>query len=417
MDNIIQQNPITQEGQTSSEFAKKEPLIYPRTIKKVALGCVALLGVLIVIGSAGYAYSIIMNNRNQPEPEPEVPVLPPEEPIVTDIPKFAYIKNQKTIFVSDTEAKDRRNIVEIPITSPDEFVALAWKNQNELGHSRCDVQIKSCEIAVYNFENKSIAPVLTSNTLLTEFAWSPDQRYLGYIEAQGDRTNLRLKLGTIDTILKTFGYEADPSYSKSRVIFSSNSQYVIFSTIRKDITVGPDGRPTQEAARIYPAIYIYQVNGAQIDEITNASDPFLIDDQTIGYRRDGEVWYKEIGASDETAITALDGYNVHLSPSKTRLAYWKDDPTINSVVLVVFENDSQIHRNILRGVIMPEWISDDRVVGIKTDSCLGESCFLYEFKTASLVIVDINQGTVSSVDQGRTFSELVFFEEANSNAD
>ncbi|PJA41230.1 hypothetical protein CO178_00665 [candidate division WWE3 bacterium CG_4_9_14_3_um_filter_34_6] len=57
---------------------------------------------------------------------------------------------------------------------------------------------------------------------------------------------------------------------------------------------------------------------------------------------------------------------------------------------------------------MPVWISVDKIAGIQADSCFGEQCLLYKFQTASLVIVDITNGEVIPVDQGKSISKVVF---------
>jgi len=126
------------------------------------------------------------------------------------------------------------------------------------------------------------------------------------------------------------------------------------------------------------------------------------------YKKDGKLLYKAIGEEGESEITNFIGYNPQVSPNGKSFAYWWNENNDLTVVLGVYDSKLNIHRNILRGIILPTWITQDKIAGIKADSCLGESCLLYQFQTASLAIVDILNGEVTPVDQAKSISNITF---------
>lgn len=413
MDNINQTAPIQQDPnldqsqqQTNSEFAEKGPLFTSKMKRNLLLGCGVLFTLLIVAIAGIAAYQQMNKPPELTQEPPEVEPISPEDP-VTDTPKFAYIKNDKNVWISNIEGEEKTSVIELPITSESSIISLSWKNENNLGYSTCDSRTNVCDLSTYNFDTKSITPILTTNgTTLTKFAWSPDERYLAYMEETGSNTHLRLKVGTVDKILRTVGTESDPRLTKTRIFFSDDSQYIIYSTYIREVI---ENRRGNDTINIYPVVYVYQVNGAQIDEIREATYPFLLDSSTLAYKLGNELVYKTIGTTQEATITSFSGYNPAMSFDKDQIAYWADEVGFNNVVLGVYETDRGIHRNILRGVILPTWVSEDKIVGIRADSCLGERCLLYEFQTTSMVIVDVNNGEVISVDQGKTLSEAAFY--------
>lgn len=393
------------ETTNNSEFAEKQPLVMPQTIRKWAIRFFGGLGLIIILIASIYFFVNI--NRPQIINEPEVPVVEePEE--IPDTQRIAYIKNGNSIWSSDLNGENKERYVEIPIDSENEITSINWKDKDNLGYTNCDSG-GNCELSSYNLESRSITPELTKDTTIEAFAWSPDLSYLAYVENNSSNTVYRLKLGTVDTKLTEFGYERDETLTVSQVFFTSDSRYVIYSSLKKDLPA-PDrnGNIDESKAEIYPVIYVYQVNGSPVDQITNASDPFLIDDQTLAYRTTGgQLLYSVIGTGDETEIADFVGFNPEISMDKKNVAYWRNETGGNIVVLGIYDSNLNIHRNILRGVVLPVWINNQAVVGIKADSCFAENCLLYEFKTASMVIVDIQDGNVTSVDQGKSLSKAV----------
>ncbi len=391
----------------NTEFAQKGPLFTPKLKKKIFLG-LGIFGTVILAVITGL---VVFNQLNKPPeltPKPaEVPVESPEK-ILSDIPRFAYVKNQKNIWVSNIEGEEKFSILELPLTSESTVISLAWKDKENLGYCVCDSSTKVCEISTYNFKTKSIKPELvTSGAVITKFAWNKDQKYLAYMENREAKINLRLKLGTIDTILKSIDADVDPSLTKSFIGFNKGDQYVAYSAPHAIVQRNARGEEVSRSSS--QSLYVYQLNGAQIDEVSNIAYPFFIDENTIAYKSSNRLVYKDIGTTEESAITDFLGYNPALSSNEKQIAYWRDEVGFNNVVLGVFESDRGIHRNILRGVILPVWVSDDKIVGIKADSCIGERCLLYEYQTTSMVIVDVNNGEVISIDQGKTLSGVAFY--------
>ncbi len=398
-----------QNQQQNSEFAEKLPLVMPKTIKKIIYIGSLIVGFIVLLTASIFVFTKLINKpkiiQKPEETEVETVVEKRTEPI------FAYIKNGNSIWAADIKGDNKERLVEIPISSSNEIIGLNWKDVNNLAYTNCTTEKSiTCEILSYNFESRSITPEIRTESLIADFAWSPDQSYLAYIENDGNDTILHLKMGTVDNRLKVFGYEEDETNTKSEVFFTKDNLYVVYATMRKDVPIVEDnrGRKEEQPPVIYPAIYIYQVNGSPVDEITYAESPRLLDNQTIAYKKtDDSFVQRTIGDSAETEIANYVGYNPEISPDRKNIAYWRNEAGLNSVVLGVYELERKIQRNILRGVIVPEWISADEVVGIKADSCLAERCLLYEFKTASMVIVDINAGEVVPVDQAKTLTKAV----------
>ena len=401
--NTPQTKPIVNDN---TEFAEKLPLVPKKTIRIFLSGCLLIVGLMVILFSVNY---VIKKSKVKPAPTPEAPVEEiTETPTpTTELSIFAYVKNNNSIFVVNEDGKDKNMILEIPVSAEGSYTALSWKSKNNLSYSKCIST--GCEIMTYDINQKSIRPeISTSANSINDFAFSPDQKYLAYVATTGENANLRLKVGTIDTSLRAVTTPIDLTFTKTKALFNNSGQYVVFSLLEKEsIPMISDGKnPVQIIT--YPVIYIYQLNGVQIDQIVGGSDPFFIDDNILGYKKDNKLVYKTIGESEESEITPFIGYNPEASPDKTRFAYWSNENGGKNVILGLYDSTQSIHRNILRGVILPVWISVDKIAGIQADSCFGEQCLLYKFQTASLVIVDITNGEVIPVDQGKSISKVVF---------
>jgi hypothetical protein len=418
MDTLNQSAPIQENPENNqmpnlptknSDYAEKGPLFTSRLKKKIFLTCGIFVVFFAILVAGLFAYQQL-NKPPAVMPPPPKPEATNPEPVHSDTPRFAYIKNEKNIWISNIDGKEKYSILELPLTSTSTIISLGWKDKNNLSYTTCDSETSVCEISTYSFETKAIKPELTSTgSSITKFAWSKDNKYLAYMEIRNGVNNLRLKLGTIDTILKSFTADKDDtSLSKSTVAFNPDNQYIVYSA--PELIVTRDPKTTQIiSSQQTQSLYVYQLNGAQIDEVKNIIYPFFIDNDTVAYKSNNRLVYKDVGTTDVSAITDFTGYNPALSTNDKQIAYWRDEVGFNNVVLGVYESDRGIHRNILRGVILPIWVSDDKVVGIKADSCIGERCLLYEFQTTSMVIVDVNNGEVLSVDQGKSLTGVAFY--------
>lgn len=388
----------------NSEFAEKLPLIDKSMYKKLFRGMFLVFGLVTIgVGVMIFVQSQRPKPKTQEEPPEQIATQPKE---VTQNPIkyiFAYIKNGNSIFALKDDFQEKVLITEIPVSADGIYTTIAWKNPMTLTYSKCLTQGNACELFSYDIENNSLKPELVSTaSKINSFEWSPDLKYIAYISEESGQTNLRFKSGTIDTLLKESASVPDPTNTYAKVLFSEDAQYFVFSILMK--TKGTEKEPPV----IFPAIYVYRINGIQNDFISEASDPFFIDNQTIGYKQDGKLVYKTIGEEGESEITSFIGYNPQISPDGKSFAYWWNENSGTSVVLGVYDSSQNIHRNILRGIILPIWITQDRIAGIQADSCLGESCLLYQFQTASLAIVDILNGEVSPVDQAKSISNITF---------
>lgn len=384
--------------QSTSEFAEKLPLIDRSFYRKLFRGIFLIFGLITI----GVGVTVFIQSQ---KPGPIIPDEPPSptentpENIVQAPEKyiFAYIKNGNSIFAIKEKLQEKVMITEIPVSADGLYTAIAWKTPTTLTYSKCLTKGNACELFSHDIGNNSLKPELVSTaSKINAFEWSPDLKYIAYISEEEGKTNLRFKSGTVDTLLKETNLVSDSTNTYASVLFSNDGQYFIFSSL------------SQIGKTISPSIYIYRINGIQNDFISEASDPFFIDNQTIGYKKDGKLLYKTIGEEGESEITNFIGYNPQISPDGKSFAYWWNENNGLNVVLGVYDSNQNIHRNILRGIILPTWITQDKIAGIQADSCLGENCLLYQFQTASLAIVDILNGEVTPIDQAKSISNITF---------
>lgn len=426
----LQSAPIQNDNQnppsTNSEFAQKQPLIEPKTlnlIKKLGITCFSVV-MIFVVGIVAY--------NMMPKPTPIATVntgndqTTDEQNDKEDLRYFGYIKDEKAIWIADTNGENKKVIVEIPTSSKAIISTITWKSPKEITYSVCAGPASdSCEVKTVNIDDKSTVNEFIEQGMVRKITWDKTSQYVAFIEegpAKGSSstgelrsTSFRLKTGTIFTDLETFTKQEDPTNINSRVLFSDDNQYIVYYGIEKLIKKPVGGG--SETTVLTPKIQIYLLNGTKVDEITGGRDPFFITENKLGYIKDLKIVYKTIGLKDETIATAFNGYTPQISPDKNLIAYWYAEGSLSNVVLGVFDTTLNIHRNILRGIVLPYWISDSQIIGIKADNCLGSSCQLYEFKTNSISLVDITRGNVVQIDQGRKISEpsYVFFDEQDAN--
>lgn len=402
----------------SSEFAQKGPLFNKKTLIKI--GLFVGLGVTFVV-AVMVVWSIFQALKNRP-PELNPPAIEvPAEPVAVDTTDFfAYVKDLNSIWIINTGGTERQKVFEI--SGDDSFIStLGWKENGKLGYSKCyksGTQRKEtpCEINVIDLTTRAITPHIgnTNSVLIRKIAFSKDQKYFAYIGIEGDGDNsqtvLYLKTGSVNTPLTKFPTAEDESNTQSRVIFTPDSQYVIFSTLRKERT--PDARDKDKfTEQTYPILFAYRVNGAKVDETKGVADVFLLNNDSIAYKKDNRLIYKTIGSDNESLITPFtDSYNPAISEDNGRIAYWKNEGGFSDVVLGVYEVQNGIHRNILRGIILPTWISPDKVAGIKAEGCLGQNCLLYQYQVATLAVVNVSNAEVLVVDQGKSISSVIKYD-------
>jgi hypothetical protein len=410
-------NPNLSQTPNTSEFAEKQPLIDVKTsnlLRKVGIGGGIFLGILILI-------SIVVSIMPKQSPIASTGDVLVEDPITSlneTKEYFAYIKDSKAIWIADLKGENKQMIIDISPSSTSVFSTLTWKTPTDITYTICADANTECSIKTINIESKSITDEYNSTNFIKKISWDKTSNYIAFIEYYkapeyqelNEFTNFTMKTGTILSKLNSFLKTEDPSGVNNRVIFSGDNQYVAFYSV---MTV-----PTYENDRLIrtetlPVIEVYLLNGTKVDRIENARDPFFITENKIGYIRDGQIVYKIVGTAEETIATVFNGYNPSISPDKNLIAYWYYEGNLNNVVLGLFDTNLNIHRNILRGIVLPTWVSNDLILGIKADNCLqGSSCQLYQFQTNSISLVDIKRGNVVQVDQGKRISEpsFVFFE-------
>ena len=407
MENPANEQLNTQEV-NNSEFAQKEPLVYKKTIKKYAMIAVSgLLGLAIII-TAVVIYMRFMDRFNVTEPTPPVTPTPTPEIPKAASPLIAYIKNDKSIWIVNTDGTDKKVLLELPGSSDQFFSDLTWKSKGFLSYSLCDTN-PNCTVETYNLETKSSVTEINNSEegFVESLTWAPENKFIGYFQykdqgSQNQTVELRLKTGTTNTVLSTHKTEIKDIEQVSKVTFSEDEDHIAFGFV--ELVASTRGRTITYTAK--PKILVYRVSGVLLDTISDAKDPMFIDEKTIEYQKGAQLIHREIGTLSETAITPITGFNLDVSPDKSKYAYWSPTGGFSDALLIIFDGNLNLQRNILRGVLFPQWISNSTVVGIKADNCLGSKCELFDYQTISLATVNIETKQANPIDQGRTIKDV-----------
>ncbi len=397
-------------GHSESEYAEKQPLIKPgklRRLKALGIG----LAIFLFLGVVAL-FAVASLTQNSQIPLPTAPIDDDTEQIVemSKTPQFAYIKNGKEIWAVDVTGENKILVLELSPVEQTSFTALSWKSPGNLTYTICPElsgsnQNSSCKIKTINLENRAVFDEFELNEQIKKMSWDITGRYMAIVSEDNESTYFKLKTGTIVTTLNQFLKMPDPAGTDSRVFFTPDSQNVIFSAISR-VVIERTNR--EDEVIITPLINTYLLNGTKIDEIEQAKDPFLMSPNQIGYRVEDRLVYRTLGENEDTVITDLNGFSPAISPDKSQIAYWYAEGNLNNVILGVFDAKLNIHRNILRGIILPLWLDDKKIVGIKADNCASSNCQLYQFQTNSISIFDLSRGNVIQIDHGKKIIEPTF---------
>lgn len=404
------QTPIQNQEQTTptnsnGEMAKKEPLIYKKTIVKISMLVLAVFLSIGIIFAGFFAYKAIREALRPPEIVIQTPETP-SEPEIPNVPNFAYIKDESNIWVVDINGENKSRLLEIPSGSTEKFTSLAWKSADEITYAK---SLKDgSAIETLNVENKGILTELSSQKgIINNLVWG-GSNYLAYtiLIPESKAQTFVLKTGTIVSPLFTFLTKPENVNLDTRVVISDEGGYVVYSGLQ--VIIPPKEASRDELPKEVPFIQVYEFNGTKVDEIQNASDPMFLEKNKLAFKYDGYLSSKYIGQNDITKITPLNGYNPTVSFDKSQFAYWNSTGGFSNALLVIYDTNLNYPRNILRGVLLPEWISNNKVAGVRADNCLGANCQLYQYQTNNLAIVEVSIGKVIEVDQGRNISSISY---------
>lgn len=400
--------PLEPKEEERSDYAKKKPLITKWFLIKTLAVIVAIAVIVFLV----ILITATIKARNVPPTRPEI--KPPEvieNPTVEDtLPSVAYIKNDRSIWITNTKGENRINLVDLDAFKEDgKITSIDWYSKDQLAYSTCN---NGCTIYLISVSNKAQTAIVQSAeaSIIERIKWSNNRESLAYIEVRGGKTYYNLKSGNLTGTLESFYNVEDKSGNKNKIVFADDDNYVIFESEKTD------EKPNQNDKNIvtYSAVTVYRPNGIKVDEIKDATSPFLIGNSLMGYEKNNALLYKTIGASDEISITTMGGLNPEISPNKKLIGFWSNESEgQKKIILQIYDTQLNIRRDILRGIVLPIWLDDKTIAGIKLDSCLGENCLLYEFQTAGFVLVDISNSKTKVVDQGDSIAEITL----NRNAD
>lgn len=403
-------NDATSTQTQQSEFATKGALIEKSQIKKIALiATIGVLGLAILVVAIIIISQIVKPGQTLQD-TPTIQTDPVVEEKPKDKPNMAYIKNSKSIWVATTDGQEKNQVLEIPATAEEYFTDVEWKTKDILTYSKC-TKTRSCSIESYNIKDKSaIVEVSQANRTgeITRIKWDSSAKYLAFLRKNGEDFTINFKAGTVTQTFNTLLAQVSDNDIESKISFDTQSQYIAIYLTQKIVD-----EKERNAPPIYiPTIYVYQPNGVLIDQITNAKDPEFDRDNNLFFISNGQIIQKQVGDPSQTIVTNLAGRNISISADANLIAYWDDQGGFANARLNVYDLKQNIHRNILRGIILPKWISANQVVGIKPESCIGTSCQLYEFQTTSLFIINVQDtsatDSVIQLDQGKTLSSVKY---------
>lgn len=399
----IQNQEQTTPTNSNGEMAKKEPLIYKKTLVKISMLVLAVFLSIGIVVTGIYAFKTIQEAMKPPEIIEPKPV-PQSEPVVEKKPVFAYIKDDTSIWMVDINGEDKIRLLEIPSGSKEKFVSVDWKSENEITYTKFTTNESIIE--TLDIQTKGIFSELSSQRGMAENLKWGGSNYLAYtLTDQSGKQKFILKTGTVVSPLYSFLTQVENSKLYNRILFSEEGGYVIFAGLRREL---PKEETADQVEKIIPFIQIYEFNGTRVDQIDNATDPMVIDKDRIAFKYEGYLSSKYIGQNDITKITEMDGNNPTVSFDKSQYAFWSSTGGFSNALLVVYDTNLNYQRKILRGVLLPEWISSDKVAGIRADNCLGANCQLYQYQTNNLAIVELSIGKVIEVDQGRSISSISY---------
>ena len=400
-----------------NEFAEKPPLLSPAYKKGLRIGLISCLGIMVFAIGGLIIYrqlQEIIKNKKLSSIDPNFVTNPTPTIDNTKLNEyFSYIKNKKEIWIVDTNGENKAMISELSPSNASIFSTLDWKDKTHISYSECNNERPSitdikCKIKTYDIETKATNDEYETDALIRKFSWSLAANYLSIVEDTDSETFFKIKAGTVTNTLNKFYRINDLSNTQGKTLFTADSQYVLFYSIN-GLLDETKSQGNEIAINPSSTIEVYYVNGVKVEHIEGANDPFLLNDGKMGFKKDNKIVYRTIGKSDETVITSFNGFNSEISPNKNLIAYWYAEGNLSNVILGVFDSELNIHRNILRGIILPIWINNDKILGIKADNCLGgTSCQLYEFQTNSISLIDVEKGNVKQIDQGRKISEATY---------
>lgn len=415
MDNPAEAQLNTKEN-NNSEFAQKEPLVYKQTIKKYAVIGVSLILLIAILITGIVIYQRIKDRLDNPAPVPTPTPTPTPEVPKAESPLIAYVKNDKSIWLIDTNGENKRMLLELPASSNQSFSSLAWKTNKLLSYSLCTQSV--CTVETYDIDKKSTSTEILNapRGTIDHLSWARENKFLSYVvptstgQSGLSTIELYLKTGTVNTMLTKADANTKNIDQTSRTQFSPDEKYIAYSF--EALTV-PEGARRNTPPVNTPTILVYQTSGIVVDKIINAKNPMFLDNDTLSYEKDGALVNKKVGVAGSSTITPLVGFNVTNSPDNSKYAYWNPTGGFSDALLIIYDTNLKVHRNILRGVILPEWINNSSIVGIKADNCLGEVCELYEYQTVTLATVNIESRTQQTFDQGRNIRDITVNYHAN----
>lgn len=316
-----------------------------------------------------------------------------------------YIKDKSQVWVYDINENSRQLIISVPQVDNNETItAAAFKSDNEVSYAYCPDN-DGCIVQTLDLDTKGIKTEYQSEKgeTIRQIDWG-NEEYLGLIIENQDQTSFVVQAGTVENTFNLFNSVPDTSNINTKILFDSTGETVIFSA-ESLVTENAGTRNEKQFRR--PIVEIFKINGLKIDQVLDAKDPIFVTDEFISYTKGQTIFIKKIAELGENIVTDNGGNSIEISPDKSQYVFWKaSNDGSRNITMSLYDIQQNFTRNILRGIILPKWVTNTEIIGIKSESCLSNDCLLFEFQTAELIQLNIDTQATTVIDRGVSFRDI-----------
>jgi hypothetical protein len=274
------------------------------------------------------------------------------------------------IYIAEKDGSDEVQLTSYPEEETVRDITLI--DENNLGYFRC-IPVEGdfgCEIFTIEINSKAISSVkdISADTHISQLTWIDLNTYL-YASVNEDWTIMTL---TYETETGSEDIVSIPQNPAGRGGFIEDDVQLRFSPNAEKFyyiyTGGDDGFDF--------SVYVYDLEGALVDEIEDATKPYWVDDATIVYRSysneaAGYLYQRDLNTnlSEKLEQSTQSGYDPRVLDQ--RIVYWEASGT-GKTYLYDLESDS--NEAFDGDTAFAFWLTEDEVIAAKTRACGASEC-------------------------------------------
>jgi len=275
------------------------------------------------------------------------------------------------VFIAEKTGKNKEQITSY--TDVESIESLTLIDADTLGFFSCGGEDGTlvCRIKKLNISTKSEETVeqFVPGEVLTYVAWANADSF-AYTLKDTARNVIRLVYRSDSSEITLFSYEVNAT---SRLPFIEDDREIAFSPSGQHLyyidTIGKSGFDF--------TVYVFDVTGTKLDEVTEATMPVWLSDDEIIYRRysnsdPGHLYKRNIEQrmSDEL-MTPNAAYEPQVAGKK--MVYWEASGSGGTYVYNLGTGrNAQIDKN----TAFPIWISDSELIYAKVRECQEGECVI-----------------------------------------